>query len=90
MEKWKYKQTVSNCNKWRSLIKTVVGRNITVLSKKELYRVLTEYREIVNASEISNGKDEIDYIWNESNNETFPDKKAVNITTVYLLMMIEV
>ena len=34
MEKHKYEQAVSECKKWRSLIKTVVGRNITVLSKK--------------------------------------------------------
>ena len=33
-EKRKYKQSVSECNKWRSLIKTVVGRNITVLKNK--------------------------------------------------------
>ena len=31
--KWKYEQAVSECNKRRSLIKTVVGRNITVISK---------------------------------------------------------
>ena len=35
MEKYKYEQAVSECKKWRSLIKTVIGRNITVLSKKD-------------------------------------------------------
>ena len=30
MEKRKYEQAVSECNKWQSLIKTVVGRNINV------------------------------------------------------------
>ena len=34
VEKRKYGQYFSKCKKWRSLIKTVVGRNFTVLSKK--------------------------------------------------------
>ena len=29
--KWKYEKSVSECKKWLSLIKTVVGRNITVI-----------------------------------------------------------
>ena len=33
MEKRRYKQAVSECKKWRSLIQIVVGRNITNLSK---------------------------------------------------------
>ena len=33
MDKQKYEQAVSECKKCRSLIKTVVGRNITVVSK---------------------------------------------------------
>ena len=33
-EKQKYEQSVSECKKLIILIKTVVGRNITVLSKK--------------------------------------------------------
>ena len=33
MEKRKNEKNVSECNKWRSLVKTVVGRNITDLSK---------------------------------------------------------
>ena len=42
MEKREYEQAVSECNKWRSLIKTVVGRNITGIKKIELYRVSSE------------------------------------------------
>ena len=34
MQKHKCKQAFGECNKWRILIKTVVGRNITVLSKQ--------------------------------------------------------
>ena len=58
--------------------------------QKELFKVRSEHGEIVNASEISNGIYEIDDVWNESGNEKFPDKNAVNITTYFLLMMIEV
>ena len=60
----KYEKTVIECNKWRSLIKKYVGRNITVLSKTELDVVWFEYGEIVSSSEISDGIDEIYYIWN--------------------------
>ena len=37
IENQKYEQAVDECNKWRILIKTVVVRNITVLSKKNRY-----------------------------------------------------
>ena len=37
MEKREYEQAVSECKKWRSSIKTVVGINITVLLKKCIY-----------------------------------------------------
>ena len=43
MGKRKCEQAVSECKKWRSLIKTVVDRNITVLSKKELDNFWSEY-----------------------------------------------
>ena len=33
MEKRKYEQAVSECKKWRSLIKKAVGRKFTVISK---------------------------------------------------------
>ena len=46
------------------------------------YVVQLEYVEIVNFYEISNGKDEIDDVWNESKNEKVRDKNAVNITTI--------
>ena len=41
--------------------------------QKELFKVWSEYGEIVNASEISNGIYEIDDVWNESDNEKFSD-----------------
>ena len=43
MQKRKYEKYVSECKKWRSLIKTVVGRNITVLQKKQLDNVWSRY-----------------------------------------------
>ena len=36
MEKRKYEQAVSEGKKWRSLIQTVVGRNITVFLKETI------------------------------------------------------
>ena len=66
-----YFKTVSQCNKWSSLIKRIVGRNITVLSKSELDHVRFEYGKIVNSSDISNG-DEIDDVWNKSDDGTVP------------------
>ena len=36
MEELKNEQAVSECKEWRSLIKPVVGRNITALSKKNI------------------------------------------------------
>ena len=41
-EKREYEQAVSECNKWRSLIKIFVERNITFI-KKTLYTVQSEY-----------------------------------------------
>ena len=58
--------------------------------QKELFKVRSEYGEILNASEISNGIYEIDDLWNESVNENVHDKNAVNITAVFLLIIIEV
>ena len=52
MRECKYEQAFSEYKKWRSLIDTVVGENITVLSKKN--HVRTEYGESINAYEISN------------------------------------
>ena len=50
-------------------------RNITVLSEKEYDHIRTEYREIINASEISNGDDTIANVWNEYNTEQVHNKK---------------
>ena len=47
-----------------------------LLSIKKTDHVRTKYGEIVNASEISNGNDDIDDFWNESNNEKVPDIKG--------------
>ena len=57
-------------------------RNITVLSEKEYDHIRTEYREIINASEISNGDDTIDDVWNLYNHQKLSDKNAVNFKTV--------
>ena len=54
-DKQKYEKAFSECKKWRSLIKAVWGKNIIVISKRELDTVRYEYRKIVNASEISIG-----------------------------------
>ena len=43
--------------------------------QKILDHVRNEYGEIVKVSEIPNGKDEIDDVWNESDNKKVPDKK---------------
>ena len=48
---------------------------LMLLKKKELYHVWYEYGEIVNASEISKVIYEIYDVWNESDNETVPEKK---------------
>ena len=69
------KKPVSKCNKWCSLIKLVVGRNITLPSKKELDNVQSEYGDILNVSEISNGIDEIYDVWDEYDYEKVTDKK---------------
>ena len=60
----RYKNVIE-CKKWCSLIRRVVGRNITELSKTELDHVRFEYGEIINSSDIWNG-DEIDDVLNQS------------------------
>ena len=57
------------------MVKRVVDRNITVLSKTELDNVRFKYGEIVSSSEISNGE-EIDNVLNQSDDETGPKTKA--------------
>ena len=56
-------------------VRNVVGRNITVLSEKWYDHVRTEYEEIINASEISNGDDAISDVWNEYNTEKVPNTR---------------
>ena len=56
-EKRKYEQSVSECNKRWNLIKKVVGINITIIYIKKIDTVWSEYGEIVNVSEITNGID---------------------------------
>ena len=55
----------------------MVGRNITILLKIEYDHVRTEYGEIINASEISNGDDAIDDVWNEYNPQQVTDNRCV-------------
>ena len=47
----------------------MVGRNIAVLSEKEYDNSRTEYGEIINVSETSNGVDAMADVWNEYNTE---------------------
>ena len=56
------------------MIKSVVGKKITVPSKRELDTIWSEYGEIVNASEISIGIDKIYDVWNESDIEIVQNK----------------
>ena len=58
-------------------LKKVVDRNIAVISKIELDVIRFKYGEIVNSSDISNGINEIDDVWNQSDNETVLDKKRI-------------
>ena len=62
VEKQNYKKTVIECNKLRNLIKTEVGRNITIISKQEYDNVSIEYGENINGYVISKGNDAIDDI----------------------------
>ena len=65
------------------MIKDVLVETLLLFQKK-IDTVRSEYGEIVNDSEISNGIDEIYYVWNESGNETVPDKKCVNYHSSFL------
>ena len=84
MEKHKYEQAVSEFNKWRSLIKTVVGRQLLLFIKK-LDTFRSKYGEIVNASKISIGVDEIYDFWNESDIETVPEKRCKYLFSKHVL-----
>ena len=64
------------CKKLCTLIKTVAGRNIKSPLKIEYYHVRTEYGEIINATETSNGDDAIADVWNEYNPKKVTDKKS--------------
>ena len=75
MQKPKYEQSVSECNKWRSLILKNCWEKHSCPLKTNLDHFGSEYGEIVNDSEISNSIDEIYDVWNKSDNENIPDKK---------------
>ena len=49
-DKSKYEQAVSECKKFRTFVKIVIGSNIKVLSEIEYDHVRTDYGEIMNAS----------------------------------------
>ena len=66
------------------LIKTFVCRNITVLSENEYNHIQTEYGEIINASEISNGNDAIADVCNGYNPEQVPDTKRSKYKNILL------
>ena len=76
VDKRKYEKTVRKCKKFCTSIKSVFGRNITVLSKLENDHVRTIYGEMINYSEISNGDDAINDAWNVYNHQKVPDKKC--------------
>ena len=54
-----------------ALLKVWLGETLSSLKKNH---VRTEYGEIINASEISNGDETIDDVWNLYNHQKFPDK----------------
>ena len=60
IEKQKNEEDISKCEKWRSLIETVVGRKIAVLIKNNY----PEYGYINNAFEVSICIDKIYDVWN--------------------------
>ena len=43
MEKWRYEQAVSECKRWRILIKRFLGETLLSFQKKELENVWSEY-----------------------------------------------
>ena len=57
------------------LLKQLLGETLLYF-KTKLDNAWSEYGEIVNVSEISNGIYEIDDVWTESDNEKVPDKKS--------------
>ena len=57
VHKRKYEKPVSECKKLHTLIKSMVERNINVLSKKLYDDFQIEYGEIIGSSEISNYDD---------------------------------
>ena len=80
----RYENTAIEFKKWSSLIKKFVDRNIKVLSITELDAVRLENGGIINSSEISTGLDDINDVWNQSDNETFLDKKRTKSNRIFL------
>ena len=68
------------------MVKILAGGNIKGISKTESDNVQLEYDEIVNSSEISNS-DEIDNVWNQSDDGIGPKKNAENLTKLLSLMI---
>ena len=66
-----------------------MGETLLSFQKIEYDHVHTEDWDIINASKISNGDDEIDDVWNFYNYQKVLDKNAVNFKNVWLLKMIE-
>ena len=69
----KYEKTVIECKYGAAWFKKLLIGILLSFQKKYFIFVRFEYGEIVNSSEISNGIDEIDDVWNQSDNETVPD-----------------
>ena len=60
-------------------LKNEVRRNINILSNQKYNDFCIEYGEINNASFLSKGDDEIDYVWNVYNSQNISDKDTVNL-----------
>ena len=60
-----------------------------MILKQEYDDVRIEYGEIINTSEISNGDDAIDDVWNVYNHKKFTDRKHGTFINSLLLKLIE-
>ena len=81
----KYEKLSSNVRNGAFLLKELLVGTLQSFQKTELDHFRFEYGVILNSSEISNG-DEIDDIWNQSDDETGPGKMQKSNRIFSLLM----
>ena len=74
-------KNVSECKKLRSLIKAVVGRKITILSKLEYDNIRIEYGEIISKPVIPKGYDAVYESGRYTTLRKFPIGDTVNLQT---------